>query len=176
MNQFTSEMPIHQSSIKTPNTAPHRHSIIHCAHLPAGSAPLGSASTQATLIESRDQLVTNLGTRLLWGPTTGLVGGRIGQCRPSYLWSINSPTIQCQTWSISQSITNPPIHYKCGKPSTINQSRNIVRKMIPWNICQKCLFYWQKTCWGCKVTLKFCTQLLLENKVLKVLKVPKVQK
>ena len=99
-------VPIHQSLIKTPNseqiqrkswsntapilaqspnTAPHRSSITHCTHLPAGSALIGSASTQAMLIEFRDQLVTNLGTRLLWGPTTGLVGGRIGQCRPSYL-------------------------------------------------------------------------------------------
>ena len=35
--------------------------------------------------KTEDKPVTNLGTSLLWGPTTGLVGGRIGQCHPSYL-------------------------------------------------------------------------------------------
>ena len=119
-------VPIHQSLIKTPNseqiqrkswsntapilaqspnTAPHRSSITHCTHLPAGSALIGSASTQAMLIEFRDQLVTNLGTSVLWGPI------EVSQRR----------TIQAiKFWSHANPSDYPqPIHQSIGNPRPI---------------------------------------------------------
>ena len=114
-----------------------------------GLAPISHASATKT----EDKLVTNLGTRLLWGPTTGLVGGRIGQCHPSYLWSINSPTIQCQTWhnmtihhqstnheQLCKYINKPPIQYNqtpfLTKPATQCKS-HLSNKVATRTIRQK---------------------------------------
>ena len=104
--------------------------------------------------QSSYQPVHELGTRVLWGPTTGLVGGRIGQCHPSYLWSnpiipidcqsdVNSVPIRFQSNPINPRLptshhsgTNtltiqsvnplpiPPIQCQSASPGPIHQSQN----------------------------------------------------
>ena len=32
-------------------------------------------------------------------------------------------------------------------------------KLVPSHICQKYVIHWQKTCSGCQLNFKFCTQL-----------------
>ena len=39
----------------------------------------------------------------------------------------------------------------------MNNCTNIEGKISPSDICKRCGFYWQKTCWGYRRNFKFCT-------------------
>ena len=41
----------------------------------------------------------------------------------------------------------------------MKNSQKFVEKIFQHNICKKWDIYWQKTCWGCQIKLKFGTQV-----------------
>ena len=52
----------------------------------------------------------------------------------------------------------------------MKNSAKIEGKIVPSHICQKYVIHWQKTCSGCQLNFKFCTQLnhLFSRKNLKI--------